>query len=165
MSAQHPEKYWQCDKKHLLCCHNVQSCKGSSSVREKVKVSTCRCSKDGWTVVADFGVCWSGLINIHPFHGRSEDPHIMEGFFKISLRNDHNHQVSYAEALKNRHVWLDTSNKLQALFQNGHSPSSALDTLKFDLQEQEGENYIYTAVDRSACPDLQFCYRWGVSRG
>lgn len=86
-----------------------------------------------------------GLDNLSmPFHVRSEDPHITNGFlFAINLRNEHNHEVSPAEALMNGDVLRDTCDKLQTLFQNGHSPSSAFETLKVDLQEQELDSFAY----------------------
>ena len=79
--------------------------------------------------------------------------------FNISLRHEHNHRLFCAAALKKRDVSAETINNLTVLFQNGHSPSTALDTMKTDLQDQEGNGYIYAAGDRSICPDLQFCFR------
>ncbi|KAJ8277811.1 hypothetical protein GJAV_G00080350 [Gymnothorax javanicus] len=91
---------------------------------------------------------------------RSVDPHVKEGFFFfVTIKNEHNHHTSYAEALKKRDVSTDTIAALTKLYENGHSPSSALETIKYDLEEQEGENYIYAALDRSVCPDIHFCYR------
>ncbi|XDV11891.1 hypothetical protein PO909_000687, partial [Leuciscus waleckii] len=49
--------------------------------------------------------------------------------------------------------------KLEKLFQSGLSPSSALNTLKYDLQEEQGDSYVHASADRSICPDVQFCYR------
>ena len=64
-----------------------------------------------------------------------------------------------AEAMRYRDVAPETSNKLQTLFESGHSPSSALTTLKYDLQEEMGDSYVFAAADRSICPDLSFCFR------
>lgn len=95
------------------------------------------------------------------FSFRSLDPHIKDGYlFNISLRHEHNHRLFCADALQKRDVSRETIDKLKILFESGHSPSSALDTIKYDLQEQEGDNYIYAAADRSICPDLQFCFRF-----
>ncbi|CAN9515705.1 unnamed protein product [Ophioblennius macclurei] len=91
---------------------------------------------------------------------RSKDPHIKDGYLlNINLRHEHNHWLSRDEAARYRDVSSETVAKLKQLFGSGHSPSSALHIIKFDLQEQEGENYIYAAADRSICPDIQFCYR------
>ena len=49
---------------------------------------------------------------------------------------------------------------LKELFANGHSPSSALEAIKMDLQIADGENYVFTAADRAKCPDVSFCYRY-----
>ncbi|RXN12611.1 hypothetical protein ROHU_029412 [Labeo rohita] len=91
---------------------------------------------------------------------RSGDPHIEEGYFlHVNLRNEHNHRLNTAEVMRWRDVSNDTIEKLQQLYKSGHSPSSALKTIKYNLQEEEGDNYIYAIADRSVCPDLQFCYR------
>ncbi|KAK2899067.1 hypothetical protein QQF64_031515 [Cirrhinus molitorella] len=91
---------------------------------------------------------------------RSGDPHIEEGYFlHVNLRNEHNHRLNTAESMRWRDVSNDTIEKLQQLYKSGHSPSSALKTIKYNLQEEEGDNYIYAVADRSICPDLQFCYR------
>ncbi|XP_069000340.1 uncharacterized protein [Embiotoca jacksoni] len=91
---------------------------------------------------------------------RSADPHIKDGYLlNVNLRHEHNHQLSCADVMQKRDVSAETVAKLKALFERGHSPSSALDMIMYDLQEQEGENYAYAAADRSICPDIQFCYR------
>ncbi|KAK0140487.1 hypothetical protein N1851_022537 [Merluccius polli] len=91
---------------------------------------------------------------------RSGDPHIKDGYLlNINLRHEHNHGVSRAEAVRKRDVSEKTIAKLKTLFESGHSPSSALHTIKHELQEQEGENYIHASADRSICPDVHFCYR------
>lgn len=80
-------------------------------------------------------------------------------FFHINLRNEHNHHVSCAEVMMRREVSGETTDKLKRLFESGHTPSSALKVLKYKLQVEEQDNYVYAAADRSVCPDLQFCYR------
>ncbi|XP_035516707.1 uncharacterized protein si:dkey-75a21.2 [Morone saxatilis] len=102
------------------------------------------------------------ILKRHPECGerksRSGDPHMKEGLFlHINLRNEHNHGAY--EAVTRCDVSGETIEKLKKLFESGHSPSSALDVLKYDLQEEEQDNYVYAAADRSVCPDLQFCYR------
>ncbi|TRY96819.1 hypothetical protein DNTS_015398 [Danionella cerebrum] len=91
---------------------------------------------------------------------RSGNPHIVEGYFlNVNLRNEHNHGLHTADVMRWRDVSNDTIEKLQQLYRSGHSPSSALKTIKYNLQEVEGENYLYACADRAVCPDLQFCYR------
>ncbi|KAK3920160.1 Chromosome partition protein Smc [Frankliniella fusca] len=48
--------------------------------------------------------------------------------------------------------------KFTNLFKQGHSPSSALNTHKFDLQEEYGSGYIIAAGDGSLCPTLKWCF-------
>ncbi|XP_071959838.1 uncharacterized protein [Antedon mediterranea] len=82
---------------------------------------------------------------------RSKDKHIGQGYPTIiTLKWDHNHEVASADALRERDVSDGATEKLLELYRSGHSPSSALDTIKYDLQE---------AADRAHCPDLQSCYR------
>lgn len=80
-------------------------------------------------------------------------------FLHINLRNEHNHHVSCADAVMRREVSGDTIEKLKTLFESGHTPSSALRELKYNLQVEDRDNDVYTAADRSVCPDVQFCYR------
>lgn len=90
----------------------------------------------------------------------SRDPHTKDGyFFNVNLKHEHNHRLSCADAMKKRDVSGETIDKLKTLFESGHSPSSALDTIKYDLQEEEGGNHLFASADRSICPDVQFCYR------
>ena len=56
----------------------------------------------------------------------------------VNLRNEHNHRLACADALRKRDVSAVTIERLTELFEKGHSPSSALDTIKYDLQEEEG---------------------------
>lgn len=94
------------------------------------------------------------------YTNRSGDPHIEDGYFlHVNLRNEHNHKLASPEVMRWRDVSNETIEKLHELFKSGHSPSSALKIIKYNLQEEEGENYIYAIADRSICPDLQFCYR------
>ncbi|XP_072317594.1 uncharacterized protein [Eucyclogobius newberryi] len=89
---------------------------------------------------------------------RSIDPHIKNQLaFHINIRNTHNHECS--EALQHRNVSKETVDKLVELFKMGHSPSSALKILKYNLQQELGERYARASADRSVCPDLHFCFR------
>ncbi|XP_072168858.1 uncharacterized protein [Diadema setosum] len=93
-------------------------------------------------------------------HSRSKDSHLEEGLlFIVTLNYAHNHPLSCADALRRNDVSEATEEKLRSLFEHGHTPRSALDLLKYDLQEEHGDNYIYASADRSICPDVQFCYR------
>ena len=88
---------------------------------------------------------------------RCSDDHIREGYLlKVTLKQEHNHSLDCAEALMYRPVSDETINKLTSMFCNSHSPSSALNTLKYDLQEEHGEDYFYIAADRSVCPEIDF---------
>uniref|UniRef100_A0A1A8L8P5 Si:dkey-75a21.2 n=1 Tax=Nothobranchius pienaari TaxID=704102 RepID=A0A1A8L8P5_9TELE len=91
---------------------------------------------------------------------RSKDGHIQEGLLThVTIKHNHNHPLDSAEILKQRSVSKETVEKLEKLFQSGHSPCSALNTLKYDLQEELGDSYVDASADRSICPDFSFCYR------
>ncbi|XP_056150733.1 uncharacterized protein LOC130125243 [Lampris incognitus] len=90
---------------------------------------------------------------------RSTDPHVPNYPTIVDISNIHNHNIHVADAVRHRDVGSVAVEKLTKLFEAGHSPSSALDVLKYDLQVEYGDDYIYTSADRSICPDLQFCYR------
>ena len=91
---------------------------------------------------------------------RSSDPHIKAGYVTTcTIKNHHNHETNSADALRRRDVSDDTKAKLIDLFKSGHSPATALDMLKYDLQEDNEDRYAQLSADRSLCPDAQYCYR------
>ncbi|XP_059210130.1 uncharacterized protein si:dkey-75a21.2 [Centropristis striata] len=91
---------------------------------------------------------------------RSGDPHMRDGLvFHVNLRHEHNHPTSCAKSVTKRDVSGETVEKLTKLFESGHSPLTAFETLKYDVQEEVRDNYVCAAGDSSACPDLQFCHR------
>lgn len=64
-----------------------------------------------------------------------------------------------ADSQKHRDVSRETVEKFKDLFSKGHSPASALNTHKLDLQLQYDQDYVYEAAYRAKCPDTQFCHR------
>ena len=91
---------------------------------------------------------------------RSSDPHIRAGYVSTcTIKNYHSHDIQSADALRRRDVSEGTKEKLINLFKSGHSPATALDTLKYDLQEENEDEYSKLSADRSVCPDAQYCYR------
>ena len=79
----------------------------------------------------------------------------------ITFTGRHNHPLNSADALRRRDVSQQVQDKFLQLFAAGHSPSSALEMHKCDLQMDDGDsyNYIIQAADRHFCPDLQWCFR------
>lgn len=67
--------------------------------------------------------------------------------------------INSADTLKHRDVSEDTIEILKNLYAKGHSPASALNTHKLDMQLQHEKDYVYGAADRANCPDIQFCHR------
>ena len=71
----------------------------------------------------------------------------------------HNHATESAAALRHLRVSEETKGKLLALFEHHHSPSTALETLKLQLQDEHGDAYPLVAADRSVVPDVGYAYR------
>ncbi|XP_061685697.1 uncharacterized protein LOC133506021 isoform X2 [Syngnathoides biaculeatus] len=81
---------------------------------------------------------------------RSQDPHIKDGYlFNINLRHEHNHRLFCSASMKRRDVSSETIDKLKLLFESGHSPSAALETIKHDLQDQEGNDSQGESIDEA----------------
>ncbi|XP_069586169.1 uncharacterized protein [Ranitomeya imitator] len=76
----------------------------------------------------------------------------------ISINHEHNHAIFAADALRFRRPSPEVEEAFRILFAKGHSPSSALQSYTFDLQEQFGEQAFLVLSDRSKCPDIQWCY-------
>ena len=80
----------------------------------------------------------------------------------IRFKYEHNHNILCAASLRHRDVSKATEEKLTSLFYKKYGPTAALEALKYDLQLEHGDQYYKVAGDRSVCPDLQYCSRWGV---
>ncbi|ELT96280.1 hypothetical protein CAPTEDRAFT_185524 [Capitella teleta] len=92
---------------------------------------------------------------------RCKNLHLPEYPTKLVIRSKHNHPLEAADALKYRDVDDSVNERLLTLFREGHSPASALSSLKFDLQLQHGCDYAYIAADRKHCPDKFFLLQVG----
>lgn len=64
----------------------------------------------------------------------------------------HNHKLNTADSLRFRAVSEETKNKLIVYYQNGHTPATALDSLKSEIQ-LTNDNYETILADRKYCPD------------
>ena len=90
----------------------------------------------------------------------SKDPHFEGDIFLVcTINNTHNHPVHCADSMRHRDVSDETREEITGLFEPGHSPSAALDVVKFKLQDKNGDDYLFVAADRAVCPDVQYCYR------
>ncbi|XP_064628863.1 uncharacterized protein LOC135488258 [Lineus longissimus] len=88
-----------------------------------------------------------------------KDLHLPAYQVVVKLSHRHNHVIDSADSLKHRDVSEETVAKFKDLFSKGHSPASALNTHKLDLQLHYDQDYVYEAADRANCPDIQFCHR------
>nr|XP_045623539.1 uncharacterized protein LOC123773718 isoform X1 [Procambarus clarkii] len=90
---------------------------------------------------------------------QSTDEYLQEFPTRVYLDFKHNHKLLSPEILRKRDVSEETVQKLTELYKAGHTPLSALEVIKHDLQEEYRDQYVFVAADRSKCPDKQFCYR------
>jgi len=82
--------------------------------------------------------------------------------FPMSVTFDfrHNHPIVAGDVLKHRDVGPVAGDRLTQLLQNNHSPMSALEVLKYDMQSEHPDDYVRLFADRHHCPDLMWCYRY-----
>jgi hypothetical protein len=76
----------------------------------------------------------------------------------VELNFSHNHALKSADVLRFRPVGEEVKAKLLDMFRKGHSPASALESHKVDIQ-LENEEYEHKLADRKYCPDYGSCYR------
>lgn len=76
---------------------------------------------------------------------------------EIKLIPCHNHSVLSADTSRFRPVCDDTKQKLINLFESGHSPATALECIKMDIQFKF-DNFNEVLADRSLCPGYMYCY-------
>ncbi|XP_043199331.1 uncharacterized protein LOC122369031 [Amphibalanus amphitrite] len=93
-----------------------------------------------------------------PKRNRSTDPCAAYELRVTCNKKPHNHAVDNAAALRHRRVSELTKARLMELFQHHHSPSTALETLKLQLQEEHGSAYPSVAADRAIVPDRMAVY-------
>lgn len=79
---------------------------------------------------------------------------------KLIFLNEHNHYLDCANNVRHTDVSDTVRLKFLDLFAAGHSPYSALDIHKMDLQNKHGEDYYVAVANRNICPDLAWCYRY-----
>ncbi|XP_022601771.1 uncharacterized protein LOC111222346 [Seriola dumerili] len=78
---------------------------------------------------------------------RNTDPHIPDYPTLVDICNIHNHNIHVADATVCRQdVRSEAQGKLTEMFEAGHSLSTALDVLKYDLQVQCEDDYIHTSA-------------------
>ncbi|XP_025088136.1 uncharacterized protein LOC112560469 [Pomacea canaliculata] len=136
-------------KQYFRCQHNTNPVSATANSRLGSKNSNCPALL---TIVVrrQLGKC-SRAKNI--------DPLLKDFPTFLRIEHNHNHNLYGADSLRHRDVNDETIAKFKGLFSKGHSPYSALEMHKMDLQMEHGGDYIYRAADRAFCPDLSFCHR------
>jgi hypothetical protein len=76
----------------------------------------------------------------------------------VDMNFSHNHSLKSADVLRFRRVCKEVEAKLLDLFRKGHSPASALESHKVDIQ-LENEEYKHLLADKKYWPDYGSCYR------
>lgn len=89
---------------------------------------------------------------------RSSDKLLKDYPCVIYMNHKHNHRITCADAMRFRRPNAELKDMFLKLFHKGHSPSSALQCLKTDLQEEFGLDYYKAAADGARCPNVQWAY-------
>jgi hypothetical protein len=76
---------------------------------------------------------------------------------EVTFITTHNHSTLSADCLRFRKISEEVKDKLLNLFHNGHSASTALESLKIDIQ-LNNDNYDEILADRKYCPTYDDCY-------
>ncbi|XP_034049739.1 uncharacterized protein si:dkey-75a21.2 [Thalassophryne amazonica] len=135
-------------KEDLHCQHNTRSVgKARESTRPSSKDT--QCSATMTIVIKRTG------INIK----RSTDGHLPKFPMIVNMKYIHNHPVNCADALRHQDVSDEVKKKFLDLFEAGHSPSSALEIHKFNMQLEHQDDFVFISADRAKIPDLQWCKR------
>ena len=100
----------------------------------------------------------SHIIKILYYFRSKRKKHCELNRAEIKLEFHHNHPMNAASVLRHRDVGAEVKEKLKELYQEGLSPSAALDMIKFDLQVEHGDKYIDVCGDRKYCPTLADCF-------
>ncbi|KAK3921452.1 Mating-type protein ALPHA3 [Frankliniella fusca] len=89
---------------------------------------------------------------------RSKDKFLQEYPTSVYIKHVHNHRIECADAMRFRRPDDDMKEFFIRLFHRGHSASSALTSLKLDLQEKYGHDYYKVVADGAKCPNIQWVY-------
>lgn len=132
------------------CQHNTQP---------RTKTAACRIHSKNTYCPATASARVHKTTHLSKSMSRSADPHINDYPTRMRMTFTHNHPIKVAEALKFRDVSDATKKKLEELLLSGYRPSAALNLLKYDLQLDDPEAYVFRSADRAQCPDKQYVYR------
>jgi hypothetical protein len=131
-------------KQYLCCIHNVV--RGELSVRKHT------------------GCLTKMNVSIHgvqkSFRKDRVGPNISPDYpCSITLVWDHNHIIVAADVFRRHTVSSETDQKLINLYRNGHSPSTALQYIRMEIEDnlQDGHQLELALADRAICPDYQHC--------
>ncbi|RUS80246.1 hypothetical protein EGW08_011975 [Elysia chlorotica] len=97
-------------------------------------------------------VLFKGRYHFH--HKGGKNQHIPEFPASVSLKWIHNHDICTASALRYRDVGPAAEEKLIGFFNDGLSPSSALDALHKSIEDDP--NYVTMMADRQIVPHYFF---------
>jgi hypothetical protein len=93
------------------------------------------------------------------YQGKDKEKHALmcEMPCEVTFITTHNHSTLSADSLRFRKISQEVKDKLLNLFHNGHSVSTALQSLKIDIQ-LNNDNYEEILADRKYCPTYDDCY-------
>ncbi|KAF0310053.1 hypothetical protein FJT64_018873 [Amphibalanus amphitrite] len=152
----HFQVIWKADAKYILCEKLDMIPDLEPELMEGTTVAyRCPASKES---ALQWIQLYQEAANITLTTNRSTDPCAAYELRVTCNKKPHNHAVDNAAALRHRRVSELTKARLMELFQHHHSPSTALETLKLQLQEEHGSAYPSVAADRAIVPDRMAVY-------
>ncbi|KAL1450378.1 hypothetical protein WDU94_002750, partial [Cyamophila willieti] len=127
-------------KKNFHCQHNTRP--KSCVLRPHEKHTKCRATLN---------------IVVKPQMKRSRDPYLEDYPCEVNINWYHNHTIDY-EALKYRRS-EQLCSTFAGYYAKGHSPISALELHKIQLQTEYGQDFYKVAADGARCPNKIWCYK------
>lgn len=135
--------------KQRLVCHHSTRCKKiyTSSLKNKTRNTNCPSKL---------------YVKIHTirknYRGQQENYESIKNMpCEITLIATHNHSTGTADSLRFRQVSSEVKQELLNLYENGHTPGTALEMIRCNIQ-MNNDDYITALADRKQCPSYKYCY-------
>ena len=77
---------------------------------------------------------------------------------EVKIHYCHNHPMEAKYSLRHRKPKPEVVAKFCKMFSKGHSPSSAWNVHRYDIQLEKGDEFFKYLGDGAECPNLQWCY-------
>uniref|UniRef100_A0A6P7F071 Uncharacterized protein LOC114324943 n=1 Tax=Diabrotica virgifera virgifera TaxID=50390 RepID=A0A6P7F071_DIAVI len=152
----------------VQCCYSIQTtrkCAGQKvlfrrrfqcqhKTRDKNLYQNSKTGSRNTNCPSRISVC---LMRIQKkFRGRDPPDPTMPCIIDYVISHNHTPEL----AVRFRRVHKNVHEKIKQLFAIGYNASTAYEYIKFELQLNNPETYEDLIVNRSICPDRNYCHRW-----